>query len=133
ISITTPETVGVESRSQAIILQRLGLSVSGAYDLSSWVGLSEKTLSTGLSVMIDLSKISRFIKNPNITPTWALTLDQSDLSIPFRAHLNAGFQSANGNRYFNDSEVVTDFDRFGTNSYNSWALTGGVGFEFPLY
>jgi len=120
--------------SKAIDVVNAGAALTGTLDLGQYFGLPDQRFTGGLSVWVDFSRISRFFKSVNIIPTAMLTADFSDQPVlPARFHLNAGFRPANGGRYYDNSTVVNDFDRFATGTINSYAITYGTGFELPFY
>ncbi len=131
-STRTPQQTGTSTGSEAINLVRTGFSTTAHYDLSSHFGFQPGKISTAFSLWVDFSKISRFLKGPNIIPTLVLSTNQPERRIPFAAHTNFGFQFKNSKRYFDESASVKDFERFGTQTFNSWALTSAAGVEFPF-
>lgn len=130
-------TVDVGATSQNYNLGKFSAAITGTYDLGKQFQLPANRFVMGASLWVDFSKVTRFFKGPNIIGTIIATGDWSEKEIPFRAHLNLGFQPGNGKRYFDDDQVdqfgnqINDFDRFGTRTINSYALKTGVGFEFP--
>jgi hypothetical protein len=135
IAARTPQAASgsTTTGSDAIDLIRGGIAVTGFYDLGKWFHLLDKKFVAGLSVWVDFSKITRFIEAPNIIPTAIFSGDFTDNVIaPVRTHLNLGFRPANGKRFYDDSTIPKDYDRFVTDTLNSWAWTTGVGLEFPF-
>ncbi len=132
-ALREPQSASTSSGSEAINLVRTGLSATGFLDLSPYIHLSPKKLLSALSIWVDMSKISRFIKGPNIVPRLIFTSDFSESpQLPFRLHANFGFHPANGNRYYSESDAVRDFDRLATETLNSWAFSSSSGVDFPF-
>jgi hypothetical protein len=126
---------------QTYNLFRFSTAATGTYDLSPHLDLEADRFTVGASLWIDFSRIARFFKGVNIVPTLIASTDWSDQpDVPFRAHLNLGFIPANGGRYFDSDFVITgtgnpavrDFDRFATRTSTSFAITSGLGVEFPF-
>jgi len=130
-------TIDVGATSQNYNLGRFSAAVTGTHDVGRYFQLPDNRFVMGASLWVDFSKPTRFFKGPNVVTTVTATADWSEKEIPFRAHLNLGFQPGNGKRYFDDNQVdqfgnqINDFDRFGTRTINSYALKTGLGFEFP--
>lgn len=133
IASRTPKTVGTTSGTENINLVKAGFTATGVYDIGEFFKWEPKRLTAGLALWVDFSKVTRFIDGPNIVPTAIFSTDYSDLQpLPVRGHLNVGFKPANGARYYEDSAAVKDFERFATDTINDWALTTGLGVEFPF-
>jgi hypothetical protein len=135
IASRTPKTAAgaTSAGSDAINLTRGALAATGYFDMSPWFRWNPHRLVAGFSLWIDFSRITRFIDSPNIIPTAMFTADFTDnATAPFRIHLNAGFRPANGKRFYDDATIPKDYDRFVTDTINSWAWTTGLGLEFPL-
>lgn len=133
---STPQTATGSSTtgSQSIDLIKTAFAATGSYDVGQkFLGLGSKRFMSAFSLWIDFSKPSRFIKGINIIPTLALTSDWSDLApVPVRVHANTGFRFKNSGRYYNSSDTIQDFDRFVTETINSYAITGALGVELPF-
>lgn len=135
IASRTPKAAAgsVSAGSDSINLIRGSLAGTAYHDMSSWLSLRENRIVAGFSLWIDFSKITRFIEGPNIVPTAMFTGDFSDNeAAPYRLHLNFGFRPANGKRFYDDATIPKDYDRFVTDTINSWAWTSAFGVEFPM-
>ncbi|MDB5037991.1 MAG: hypothetical protein JWQ35_1519, partial [Bacteriovoracaceae bacterium] len=134
IASRTPRAAvnGGSSGTDAIDIVQGGAAITGVYDIGEYLHLQSRRFTAGVSVWIDFEKITRFIDSPNIIPTLIFSTDHTDHPVlPFRSHLNLGFRPANGARFYKDSAPVKDYDRFVTDTLNSWAWTAGLGIEFP--
>lgn len=130
-----PAAGGSGSGTETYDLVKTGAAVTGTYDVGlRYFKLAPYRFTAGFSLWTDFSKITRFFKAVNIVPTLIASTDWSDHPVvPFRAHFNIGFRLANGARYFDDNSTVSDFERYATETINSYALTTGIGVEFPTY
>lgn len=126
---------GAGSGTETYDLVKTGAAITGTYDVGrNFFKLEPYRFTTGASLWIDFSKVTRFFKSVNIVPTLIASMDYADHPVvPFRAHFNVGFRLANGARYFNDNSTVSDFERYSTDTINSFAITTGAGVEFPTY
>jgi hypothetical protein len=120
--------------SEAIETIKGGVAVTGTQDLATLLGTEKGRYAAGLSLWVNLEKITRFFKGPDVIPTFIFTVDHKDAEVvPFRAHANLGYRLAQAERYFDNSDTaVTDFDRFATDTFRSQALLFATGAEFPL-
>lgn len=124
---------GLSSGQETLDLIKSGAAITGTYDVGQWMNLDPMRFTAGLSLWMDLSKITRFFQGVNIVPTLIATGDFIDNAVvPFRVHGNLGFRPANGGRYFDSDSGVSDFERTATETINSFAMTGGAGVEFPM-
>jgi hypothetical protein len=129
-----PASGGSSSGSETIDLVKYGFAVTGTYDVGRYFHLPLNRFTTGLSLWTNFSKVTRFFKAVDIVPTLIATADFTDSKVvPFRGHFNVGFRPANGARYFNDDSAVRDFDRYVTETINSYAITSAIGAEFPMF
>lgn len=118
---------------ESVALATMGAAVTGTYDLANMFSLQTQRLTTGLSVWINFSRITRFFKGVDVIPTAIFSGDFTDSQLfPFRVHANAGFRYKSSKRYFENTSDVTDLERLGTKSFKSSVIQGGLGFEFPF-
>ena len=119
--------------SESIDLVRGGAAVTGTYDVGHFLKLPENRLTGGLSIWINLEKTLRILKAPDVRPTLIFTGDFTDFKLfPWRTHLNLGYRFKNDKRYFESTSVVTDLDRFATDTTTSSAFVAAWGMELPF-
>lgn len=132
-----PEVISVgqvNPGTESIDIVKSGLAVTGTYDVGQFMALKPNRFTAGLSLWVNLGKITRFIEGPDVVPTAIFTGDFTDAKLfPFRTHLNVGYRLNNSKRYFDeDAPVVTDFDRVGTETFDSQAILLAAGIEIPF-
>jgi hypothetical protein len=133
--VRTPQQVdpSTDPGSESIDLAKGGVAATLAYDLGKFMKLPTNRFTGGVSIWLNLEKTVRILKAPDIQPTLILSGDFTDYQLfPWRTHLNLGFKLANGKRYFDSSDTVTDLDRFATQTATSPALVAAWGFELPF-
>lgn len=137
--LTTREPQTVTSNplsggSEAYETVKGGFAVTGTYDLGQKMNLSPNRFTGGLALWVNLEKITRIAKGPDVIPMLILSGDFSDArAFPFRTHLNLGYRLSNSKRYFSDSDTaVNDFDRFSTETMKSQAIIAATGIEIPF-
>jgi len=137
LTTSEPEviTVGaVNPGSESIDVVKGGFALTGTYDLGKMMTLNPNRFTAGLSIWVNMAKVTRFFKGPDVVPTAIFTGDFTDSSLfPFRTHLNIGYRLNNSKRYFDENApIVTDFDRIGTETINSQVILASAGIEFPF-
>lgn len=125
---------GVSPGAESVDMVKGGFAVTGTYDVGKFFQLPENRFTTGLSLWVNLGKVTRFFDGPDVIPTAIFSGDFTDSELfPWRTHLNLGFRLANAKRYFEENDTtVTDLDFLGTDAIDSNAITAAWGIEFPF-